>query len=935
MGVSGPPVPQELRVVHTHQDGSTAVNTEHPSDMDPTDGSHGDSAVRALAELRAVETDVVAQQLRASLRRAVLGLETPPTRVGRFEIVREAGRGAMGVVYEAHDPSLDRRVAIKILRRQGAADEAALVREGRTLARLSHPNIVSVYEVGVADGHASVFVAMEFIAGGTLRRALGERTPARSGDVHDIIASFLAIGEALAAAHRDGVVHGDFKPDNVLVDRDGRPKVVDFGLARVRVDDTRSDATSRGDIDPHGELLTGPFGGTPAYAAPEVLRGRGADALADQYSFCVALAEALWGTRPQPGFDGWFDPPPGSVVPPWIHAIVVRGLAGDPTARHPSMAALLVTLRRDPHARRRRWLGLGALATAFTIAGAAAAMWRSTPSCPDPEALFAATWNPARREALQAGLLASAQSFAPQVAERLIHEVDQHRDAWGAGLLDACRTGRIERVHSAEILELRYACLERRRRELDVTLSVLESRGASAVIDALDTIGQLEPPEICADVDALLAAPRTAPEDREAAEEIRDSIRRVLAMAAIGADPGEVLELARATASSAARLDDRALRSAADHALAVALDRHGDLEAARTAAEAALWSAYAVDDAQGITLAASHLVFATGYRAGDGKLAQVYAELARATTAKGGVGVELQARLAESIAASASMNGDLTTAVTESEAGIALLEQIGDTDGQARALEGVGQLLESLGRFDQAREALERAVALRRARLGDTHPFVAHAEFLLARLMVSTGEAALGLSRGERAYATWRAAYDDAGLDGILMLRTLGQIAQEAGAHDRARTLLRDALGQLDRSPQDWALQIALTHAMLGELALETDAFTEGTTELEAALEGFEPTIGLDHEYAVRTRLHLALLAVRRAEVGLEAGVTRAGAAAEIETQLNAADLVLASLRDDLGGDRTRARTRVQQLRAALDARRSMIDLPQDPRQNE
>jgi tRNA A-37 threonylcarbamoyl transferase component Bud32/tetratricopeptide (TPR) repeat protein len=896
--------------------------------MDPTDGSHGDSAVRALAELRGVETDVVAQQLRASLRRAALGLETPPTRVGRFEIVREAGRGAMGVVYEAHDPSLDRRVAIKILRRQGAADEAALLREGRTLARLSHPNIVSVYEVGVADGHASVFVAMEFIAGGTLRRALGERTPARSGDVHDIVASFLAIGEALAAAHRDGVVHGDFKPDNVLVDRDGRPKVVDFGLARVRVDDTRSDATSRDDIDPHGELLTGPFGGTPAYAAPEVLRGRGADALADQYSFCVALAEALWGTRPQPRFDGWFDPPPGSVVPPWIHAIVARGLAGDPTARHPSMAALLVALRRDPHARRRRLLGLGALATAFTIAGAAAAMWRSTPSCPDPEALFATTWNPARREALQAGLLASAQSFAPQVAERLIHEVDQHRDAWGAGLLDACRAGRIERIHSEEILELRYACLERRRRELDVTLSVLESRGAAAVIDALDTIGQLESPEICGDVDALLAAPRTGPEDREAAEEIRDDIRRVLAMAAIGADPGEALELARATAASAARLDDRALHSAANHALAVALDGHGDLSAARAAAEAALWSAYAVDDAQGITLAASHLVYALGYRAGDAARAQVYAALGRATTAKGGVDTELQARLAEAIAASAATNGDVTTAVTENEAAITLLEQIGDTEGQARVLEGVGQLLDAMGRTAQAREALERAVELRRARLGDTHPSVARAEFLLAWVMVNAGEPALGLAQAERAYATWRAAYGDAGLEGILMLRTLGQIAHEASAYDRARTLMRDALAQLDRSPRDWALQIALTHGMLGELALDTDAFDEGATELEAALAGFEPTIGLDHEYAVQSRFHLALLTVRRAEVALESGVADARAVAEIEAQLHAAELALASLPDDPSRDRTGALTRVQQLRAALDARRTPGVLP-------
>ncbi len=285
-----------------------------------------------------------------------VALDAPPAAIGRYVIVGPLGSGGMGVVFAAYDPKLDRKVAIKVLRQRATSEEAArdaqsmLMREARTMARVSHPNVLAVHDVGAHEGH--VFLVMDLVDGGTLRDWLrGQtRTPA------DILGVVIEAGRGLAAAQRAGLVHRDFKPDNVLVSREGRVFVADFGLTRR--------APAAGALQ---DVREG-WAGTPAYVAPEVKRGRAADARSDQFSFCVTLHEALFGERPHGHFGDTPPPnpkpvspgvsasyaspasvasffvPPTPAVPSEVRSALARGLAEDPEARFETMETLLAAL---------------------------------------------------------------------------------------------------------------------------------------------------------------------------------------------------------------------------------------------------------------------------------------------------------------------------------------------------------------------------------------------------------------------------------------------------------------------------------------------------------------------------------------------------------------------------------------------------------------
>src|SRR5262245_23168779 len=248
--------------------------------------------------------------------------------VGRYVVLDRLGEGGMGGVYAAYDPELDRRVALKLVR--GGAEDAGLLREAQTAARLIHPNVITVHDVGTHEG--AVFIAMEHVEGQTLRQwmAIGPRP------YPEVVALLARAGEGLAAAHRAGIVHRDFKPENVLLGADGRVRVTDFGLA---IPAAAAAATSD------------TWSGTPAYLAPERYLGEATDARADQFAFSVVLFEALHGVHPfgervvagtpsviaEQVLDGnVVEPPPGARVPGWVRAAVARRLSRDPADRWPA-----------------------------------------------------------------------------------------------------------------------------------------------------------------------------------------------------------------------------------------------------------------------------------------------------------------------------------------------------------------------------------------------------------------------------------------------------------------------------------------------------------------------------------------------------------------------------------------------------------------------
>jgi serine/threonine protein kinase len=309
-------------------------------------------------------------------------------RVGRYLVLSTLGAGGMGVVFAAYDPQLDRKVALKLLRAEETYNTAdariRLRREAQAIAQLSHPNVISVYDVGTI-GQGDLYIAMELVEGDTLTTWL-KKYPRTWAEIVEV---FVQAARGIAAAHSVGLLHRDFKPDNVLVGGDGRVRVTDFGLARSLI---TPDERPAGPMAPHhaalavGLTTTGMVLGTPRYMAPEQLVGPDIDARADQFSFCVALYEALYGAHPLPGATSLamlegdapsLPPPDGTKVPLAIGAAVTRGLARDRARRFPTMGALISALAPAPPRPRARYAlaALGALA----IGGALAAAVRSEP----------------------------------------------------------------------------------------------------------------------------------------------------------------------------------------------------------------------------------------------------------------------------------------------------------------------------------------------------------------------------------------------------------------------------------------------------------------------------------------------------------------------------------------------------------------------------
>jgi len=289
----------------------------------------------------------------APCRLALSGLARAEVRVpltaggqlGRYTLRTPLGRGAMGVVWAATDPELGREVAIKVLYARDAS-----VDEARALARVAHPHVVPVFDAGVANGQT--YLVMELVSGTTLRNWM-----ATEHSWQAIVAVLVDAGLGLAAVHAAGLLHCDFKPDNVLIGDDGRARVTDFGLAR-----------------PHSIHTDAETAGTPGYLAPEQLAGHALDARADQFAFCVTFHEALFGVRP-----GKHAPSQASKAPRWLRALVMRGLSPDREARWPSMAALVAELGAAP--RRRRVAIVGA--AFFSLA--APLLWLLTLHLPDAD----------------------------------------------------------------------------------------------------------------------------------------------------------------------------------------------------------------------------------------------------------------------------------------------------------------------------------------------------------------------------------------------------------------------------------------------------------------------------------------------------------------------------------------------------------------------
>jgi len=485
-------------------------------------------------------------------------------RIGRFTILDRLGEGAMGVVYSAYDETLDRKVAVKVLRSDSGGAQLRLVREAQAMARVSHPGVVTVLEAGVAN--QQVYVAMEFIRGVTLADWLA----AAPRSWTQVLEVFTQAGRGLAAAHAAGLVHRDFKPSNVMIDDSGRVRVLDFGLvcavagrAPAELSATASSTNLDLQLTRDDDIL-----GTPAYMAPEQWRGQAALPASDQYSFCVALYEALYGQSPYPheGVEQLMqavlhtqprEPPRRLGTPTWLAAVVSRGLRHDPKDRHSSMPALLAAL--DVR-RRRGWFGgvaAGALAVCAAVGGFALARRDAAlPACTSAPEEVARVWGAGQRDAVAAALRAAAPDYAALLWPRVAAELDHYADAWREAHGEACRKHhRGER--SGALLDRQMRCLERRLGALDGAVQALASASTEVAARALEVVGELPALAPCSDLTAL-AAERPPPDDPQVAravEALRARMTRAELLARTGQLP-EAIDLATEIVGEAGQVAD-------------------------------------------------------------------------------------------------------------------------------------------------------------------------------------------------------------------------------------------------------------------------------------------------------------------------------------------------------------------------------------------
>jgi serine/threonine protein kinase/Flp pilus assembly protein TadD len=761
--------------------------------------------------------------------------------IGRYVVLRRLEGGGMGIVYAAYDPQLDRRVAVKVLRASHREREATsvgrarLLREAQALARLSHPHVVSVHDVGTHDG--SVFIAMEFVEGDTLAHWIRARPrPWRAA-----LRVLLEAGDGLQAAHEAGIVHRDFKPENVMVDSAGHARVLDFGLART--DDNVAPATA----SPPGvpalvQLATsspitvaGALVGTPAYMAPEQFAGVECDARTDQFAFCVTAWRALYGQRPFEG-DNAFAlsaavlegqvvlPADERSVPSFVRRVLLRGLSARREDRFESMAQLLAQLRHDPRTRRRRWtLGAGAGAVAITSVMFAS---RSDGVCDDGWARLAGVWDePARREI--AARFGRVPQFGAAAWQRVEVNVQTYATEWVAGYTDACAATRRHETQSEAALDLRMSCLDERSRALGALVDLLRVADLETVEASLDAVATLAPVDVCRDLEQLRQRVRP-PRDPAVAEQvtqIRGELTRLGALSAAGKDVE-----ARA---SIAPLREQAEATGYEPVIAEVLARAGQLEAELgDAAAAAQLQREAFFRARGsghddlARSVAIALVHTLGTKVFDLDAAIDWAAHARAELSRTpAVGAEVA--LEVNLAGAYRFAGKYGESMPHAERALALS---GDSEGRrAQALTGLAAALAESGRRQEARPLYEEVLQLKERMYGPNHPRTAQSAHNFASALAVWDQPKEARPYAELAVDVWRRSRPDS--PSLAMgLTTLGLIHIRAGDVDDGLATLSEAQTLVERLEGPRHPSVGKIHGNIG-LALHDKGDARGAVD--------------------------------------------------------------------------------------------------------
>lgn len=768
------------------------------------------------------------------------------SRVHRYTILDRVGEGGMGVVYAAYDPGLDRRVALKFLRSDVAGlasiREKRLLREAQAMARLSHPNVAVVYDVGTFGGH--VFLSMEFVDGMDLRAWLTGKPRSRA----EILDIFRAVGRGLAAAHAAGIIHCDFKPENVLVDRHDRPRVTDFGVSRTHHEQGDSQA-GEGETKWAAELggalatpndqsapltRTGGVIGTPSYMAPEQHRGEEADARADQFSFCVSLHEALMGARPFAGeessemleaMENRRVIPGRSDVPRWLRAVVLRGLEPDKHDRWPGMQALLDALGRDHRQAMRRRIGLGAAFLGLAaIAGAVATRseWSEqtvADPCPPAWDKVATIWDPPTRQTVRSAFVATGAPQAVGVFNRVAHALEARLSTWVGAHREACQDTRVRGEQSDAMLDLRMQCLERARRQIAALPEIWRADvKLDEAVKAALTVGELER---CSDSSALGdVAPRPRDPDRlRRIEALQVQLDRVAMLER--AEHFDVLALSRRLVTEA-----RALGYAPVTAEALFRSGRSELDVGDGDVgfvllyEAFRLSSEVHNDRQAAEILIS-LIHHSYHSTEHHREVDLLWRMAEAAVARVPHNEELTSELLHARGVELGRRDRNFEAVEQLRRALEIKERMhADEFNIARVQGNLAMMLYETGRWDEGLTFNRRAQARMERSLGPDNPRIAYLFLNDSDALAEKGDYEGAVKSAERALAIFRRNRPADHKDISTPLRFLGAAHQLAERYEEAQTALRDAERILSKSSSAKGLAMAGIRMRLASVAL-------------------------------------------------------------------------------------------------------------------
>lgn len=820
---------------------------------------------------RQLEARVAHEEVRAAL----FGGEANPPKIGRYRIAKKIGAGGMGEVFAAEDPELTRLVAIKLVRSDRVNDSAKrrIKAEARAMAQISHPNVATVHEVGEDQGR--VFIAMELVNGVDLGRwAKAERR--RWREVLDV---YVQAGAGLAAAHAASVVHRDFKPHNAVLGDDGRVRVLDFGLVG---EDDQTDG-EHDTLDPEASDMTqsrvagsGALLGSPAYMSPEQYLRHPVTAASDQFSFCIALHEALYGGRPFVGaslrelatqvVDG--EPQLGTdrAVPGWIRDCLRRGLQHDPRHRWPSMDDLLDALRSDP--RRRRVLvaaGATAIIGAVAVAGWYGLDKRSRSELCDREGqALSEVWDESRALKLGAAVTAVERPHAVETWQRTRTLLDDYATTWSGARREVCRR-EVELDSTLTLtqdqVDAASRCLRQGAAQLETLVATLARPTPDAVDNAVSAAAKLPQLTLCTDASWLEHLPPLPQgSDREVAELIDQQVADARARVRMGQ-----LRAAQDTIDTAlaqaVELGNNALRAEAEFARGQILAGRGEFADSVEMLEISFFRAEAAGHDRLALLVAAELSRLLSLHGEGVERAELWQNLAEARLDRLRQREHLiGATVLDSRSSVESKQGHYEAARDASAEALAIRErELGATHPELTAtLNDLGNKYNMLGKADLAQSTHERTLELAQTQFGPAHKKTGIALASLAAVHLAEARFEVAIPLLEQAVEIHEAWSGPNHADVAALLNNLGIGFEMVGQVDRARSTYKRALSIWEGAYGPRHPDVALVLSSIGAIESASGNLEAAFAANERALSIYEQTLGPDHPNVATALILLA-----------------------------------------------------------------------------